>query len=325
MRTPEATSAGAAPRVSVVMPMRDAARYLAEAIESVLAQTFTDFEFLILDDGSTDASCAIADGYAKADARIQLFRGSHAGLAVWLREGVLRARGELIARMDADDFAHPERFARLVQYLDAHPECVAVASDVLLVDPERRPIQQLQSPRTHEETEQALWRAASALPCPMLRRRAVLEAGNYRTDRTATEDSDLYLRLAEIGRLANLPDVLYEYRRHETSICSAQRLEQRRMHNVVRADALRRRGLPVSLLIVVPDAPNPGPHDLWHEWSRAALGDGYLATSRHYAGRLLRAEPFALRSWRLLLRAALGLSFSRLRTRRPIEGDSRCG
>jgi glycosyltransferase involved in cell wall biosynthesis len=310
-------SSGPAPRVSVVMPMRDAAAYLAEAIESVLAQTFGDFEFLIFDDGSSDASCAIADGYAKADPRIQLYRGSHAGLAAWLREGVLRARGELIARMDADDYAHPERFARLVQYLDAHPECVAVASDVLLVDPERRPIQRLPAPRTHEETEQALWRAESALPCPVLRRRAVLEAGNYRTDRNATEDSDLYLRLAEIGRLANVSEVLYEYRRHETSICSAQRLEQSRMHNVVRSDALRRRGLPASQLIVVADAPNPAPHDLWHEWSRAALGDGYLDTSRYYARRLLRAEPFALRSWRTWLRAALGIRLGRLRRREP--------
>ena len=310
MQRTDETIAGA-PRVSVVMPMRDAARYLADAIESVLAQTFTDFEFLIFDDGSTDASCAIADGYAKGDPRIQLYRGSPVGMAVWLREGVQRARGELIARMDADDFARPERFARLAAFLDAHPECVAVSSDVLFVDPERRPIRRVLAPRTHEEIEEALWRAASALPCPMLRRRAVLEVGSYRTDRNTTEDSDLYLRLAEVGRLANLPEVLYEYRRHETSICSAQRLEQSRMHNVVRAEALRRRGLPSSALVVVPDAPNPGPHDLWHEWARASLGDGYLATSRHYARRLLSAEPFALRSWRMGLRALLGIRFRR--------------
>jgi glycosyltransferase involved in cell wall biosynthesis len=302
---------GRAPRVSVLLVMRDAAPYLHDAIESVLAQTFPDFELLIFDDGSTDASWAIADAYAKGDPRIQLYRGSAAGLAVWLREGVQRARGELIARMDADDVALPERFARLVQHLDAHPGCVAVSSDVLLVDPERRPIRRHRAPRSHEEIEQALWRAQGAMACPMLRRSAVLQAGNYRADRHATEDSDLYLRLAEIGRLANLPDVLYEYRRHEASICSAQRLEQSRMHNLVRAEALRRRGLPPSQLIVVPDAANPDLHDLWHEWSRAALGDGYLATSRHYARKLLFAEPLALRSWRTAARALLGVRFGR--------------
>ena len=315
----------AAPRVSVVMPMRDAAPYLAEAIESILAQTFGDFEFLIIDDASTDASCTIADDYARRDPRIQVHRGAFGGLAYWLREGVLRARGALIARMDADDVSHPTRFARQVAYLDAHPECVGVSSDVLIVDPERRPIRRHRAPHSHEEIEQALWRAAGALACPMLRRSAVLQVGNYRADRTGDEDADLYLRLVEIGRLSNLPETLYEYRRHPRSIGAVQRVEQTRIRKLVRAEALQRRGLPLSQLAAVPERPDVSPQDLWHEWARAALGDGYLATSRHYARQLLRAEPLRLRSWRLLVRAALGLRLSHLRDEPVVEGDSRCG
>src|SRR5262245_12232894 len=127
-----------APRLSVLMPMRDASRFLAEAVESILAQSYEGFEFLIFDDGSSDDSCAIVQRYAIRDPRIALYRGTAAGYAVWLREGVVRARGELIARMDADDISHPQRFARQVAYLDAHPECVALGADVLMVDPERR-------------------------------------------------------------------------------------------------------------------------------------------------------------------------------------------
>jgi glycosyltransferase involved in cell wall biosynthesis len=302
------------------MPMRNAAPYVAEAVESVLAQSFGDFELLIFDDGSEDDSCAIAKRYAKEDPRIVLHQGSQAGMAVWLREGVLRARAELIARVDADDVAPRERFAHQVQYMDEHPECVALAGDALIVDPERRPIRRHRVPREHEEIERWLWQLRGPLPSPMLRRRAVLQAGNYRTDRGFTEDSDLYLRLAEIGRLANLPEIALEYRKHERAVGVAHRLERSAMRNRMRAEALRRRGLPETALPVLPERPDVGTHDLWHEWARAALAEGYLATARHYARALLRAEPLAPRSWLLLLRAVLGLRLSR--TRHPTDLDA---
>ena len=317
---PTDEASGRAPRVSVVMPMRDAAPYLAEAIESVLAQTFTDFEFLIFDDGSSDASCAMVRRYASSDPRIVLHQGAPVGYAVWLREGMLRARAELVARMDADDVSHPERFARQVRYMDAHPECIALGADVLIVDPERRPIRRHRTPREHEAIEQELLIAAGPPmihPVLVLRRSAVIAAGNYRTDQLWAEDLELLLRMAEVGRLANLPEVLLEYRRHPRAVGSEQRREQRRTQNRFLSQARRRRGLPDD--VAVPDQPSASLEDLWQEWSRAALGDGYLATSRHYARRLLRAEPFAARSWRLLVRAALGLSLSRLRTTERLE------
>lgn len=313
-----------APRVSVVMPMRDAAAHVVEALESILAQSFRDFEFLIFDDGSKDDSREIVESYAKADARIRLFRGSAVGLAVWLREGVARARGELIARMDADDVSHPERFARQVRYLDSHPECVAVGTQILIVDPERRPIQFRDAPLEHEAIDAALLEGrADALPhsSAMFRRSALLAAGNYRTDRLWHEDVDLLLRLAEIGRLANLPEVLLEYRRHPRAVGAAHRREQRVTLKRILADAARRRGLAAETTRVLPDLPSTSIEDLWHGWARGALGGGYRSTARHYARLLFRAEPFSLRSWRLLIRAALGFSLHGIRKRRATPGD----
>ncbi|HXK21909.1 MAG TPA: glycosyltransferase [Myxococcota bacterium] len=306
-------SAPGAPLLSVVMPMRDSSRYVAEAVESILAQSFGDFEFLIFDDGSSDDSCEIVRRHATHDRRITLFQGSAVGYAVWLREGMRRARGELVARMDADDVSHPERFARQVQYMQEHPECVALGADVMLVDPERRPIRLHRVPREHAEIERALWLASGPMPHPVvvLRRNAVLAAGNYRTDQLWAEDLDLFLRLSEVGRLANLPEVLLEWRRHPKAVGSAQRREQRYTQNRILADARKRRGLAGADVPLLPDLSIARVEDLWHDWARAALGGGHRATARHYARLLLRAEPFAPRSWRMLVRAALGVRFTR--------------
>lgn len=306
-----------APPLSVLMVVRDAAPYLGEAIESILGQSYTAFEFLIFDDGSRDGSQEIAQGYAKRDPRITLYRGSATGQTFWLREGVLRARGALIARMDADDLSHPERFAKQVQFLAQHPECVALGAEVLLVDPERRPIRKHVVPLEHAAIERALLQGTGPLahPVTMLRRSAVIAAGNYRPQRLRAQDVDLFLRLAEIGRLANLPEVLLEWRRHEQAVGAAQAREQRNALNQVIAEALRRRGSAEPALPLLPDLPRASRQDLWHAWARAALGAGYRSTARHYAGLLLRAEPFAPRSWRIWLRAALGLSLRPLRQR----------
>src|SRR5512135_1833139 len=128
------------PLISVCMPVYNAERYIARAVESILGQTFGDFEFLILDDGSTDGSLEILRRYANHDPRIRLTSRPNKGLPPSLNELVDQARGEFIARMDADDVALPERFARQVEYLRAHPDCVLVGSRVQLVDPEGDPL-----------------------------------------------------------------------------------------------------------------------------------------------------------------------------------------
>src|SRR6476661_6105481 len=122
------------PPVSVLMPVYNAGRYVAEAVESILGQTYADFEFLIVDDGSTDRSRAILERYAARDPRIRLVSRPNTGYAAALNELLGLARGELVARMDADDVALPERLLRQVNYLRAHPEVVCVGTAVHLID-----------------------------------------------------------------------------------------------------------------------------------------------------------------------------------------------
>jgi glycosyltransferase involved in cell wall biosynthesis len=183
------------PRVSVALPVHNCERYVAEAIESILAQTFTDFEFLIVDDGSTDGSLAILQRYAARDQRIQLVSRPNTGYLVALNEMLARARGEYVARMDADDIALPERFDHQIRYLEDHPECVMVGSRVTLIDPDGAPIMVMGEALTHEEIDNALMMAQGQLvyhPVVMFRRQVVLDLGGYRPEYYTTEDLDLF-------------------------------------------------------------------------------------------------------------------------------------
>ena len=122
------------PSVSVCMPVYNTERYVAEAVESILAQTLGDFEFVIIDDGSTDGSRAILEPYAKQDDRIRLISRPNTGIIGARNEALGLAKGELIAVMDSDDVALPERFEVQVAYLREHPEVVCLGSKVQCID-----------------------------------------------------------------------------------------------------------------------------------------------------------------------------------------------
>src|SRR5215204_6221112 len=123
------------PTVSVIMPAYNAKRYVAQTIRSVLAQTFGDFEFIIVDDGSTDGTLPILQRVANEDARLVVISRPNTGIVAALNDGIAKARGEFLARMDADDVCLPERFAKQVLYLREHPECVGVGTFVETIDP----------------------------------------------------------------------------------------------------------------------------------------------------------------------------------------------
>jgi len=305
------------PEVSVLMPVCDAAAHLARAVESILGQTFGDFEFLIYDDGSTDGSLEIAERHASEDRRIRLFRRPHAGYTVWLREGVAAASSPFIARMDADDVARPDRLERQLDFLRRHPECSAVGSRVLRIDPDGRPIRESDVPLEHDEIERALLAGrGEAMPHPaaMLRRDALLAVGSYRPEYEPAEDLDLFLRLAERGRLANLPEVLLEYRQHVGKTSHTRAVEQRRRVVRIVQEARARRGIAPAPGLEPPPASGDTPAvDYWCEWVRQAVIGGNLATARKHALAVLRAEPARWRSWQLLLRALLGLRVEPLR------------
>jgi glycosyltransferase involved in cell wall biosynthesis len=296
------------PRISVLMPVYQAERYLEEAVESILAQSFDDFELIALDDGSTDASSRMLEALARRDDRIRVRRSEHAGLVTQLNWGIAAARGEFIARMDADDVSRPERFERQLGYLDANPDCVAVGTGTDEVDPERRIIRTLDIRTCHEEIESRLMRGdggalihASAL----YRTDALRRIDGYRKEFEYGEVIDLHLRLGEIGRLANLPEVLYEYRRNFASVCFARGLEVRRKQDASIRASLVRRGLdPKSAPERRPCLAPSSDDAIWAVWANHALVANHPGTARYYAFKAFRAAPS--RHWKLLIRVCLG-------------------
>jgi glycosyltransferase involved in cell wall biosynthesis len=299
-----------APSISVCMPVYNAERYVAEAVESILDQTLGDFEFLIVDDGSTDGSRRILERYAARDPRIRLTSRPNTGLVGALNEMLAAAGCEFIARMDSDDAALPDRFERQVAYLRAHPEVVALGTRVLLVDPEGAPLREMFELQAHEEIDGAYIAGEMAIchPTVMARAEAMRRVGGYRPEHFPAEDVDLWLRLAEIGRLANLPESLLKYRQHFRSIGNAQRIRQEGAIRIAIADARRRRGLPHDATGEAPASTRPEPTGLEHmrKWAWWALMSGYASTARGYAIRCWFRRPFSLESWRLLYCALRG-------------------
>lgn len=289
------------PRVSVAMAVHDGERYLAQAVDSILAQTHEDFELLALDDGSTDASREILEGYAKRDARVRVIARPQRGLVASLNELLAEAQGEYLARMDADDVALPTRFARQVAHLDRHPECVLLGTRVLLVDPDAAPLRPFAELCTHEEIDRehlAGRGGAICHPSAMMRTAALRAVGGYDAGKRHAEDLDLFLRMAEVGRVENLPDVLFWYRMHPGSVGHRHREEQHASAQAAVREACRRRALPVPEVVTAPSPTGRTPAETHRRWAWWALGAGHVASARKHAWVALRHAPWEKASWK---------------------------
>ena len=218
------------------MSVYDGARFLAPAIESVLAQTLTDFEFLILDDGSRDSSLAIAQAFAARDSRIRIIARENRGLVASLNQLLAEARAPLVARMDADDICHPERFARQVAFLEAHPDHGVVGSWSEDIDEYGKPFPMGGSdhPVANEDFAESIAADRSLMvhPAVTYRRDLVLGVGGYHRAYRHVEDHDLWLRLASVTKMANLPERLIRYRHYPDQVSSRHATEQQIGHSV---------------------------------------------------------------------------------------------
>lgn len=137
------------------MPVFNGAPFVEEAVESILAQTFADFEFIIIDDGSTDRSLELLQRYADRDHRIRLFSQSNLGIGRTRNKALSLATGEFLAVMDSDDVSLPDRFSKQVHYLRDNPDCAAVGCLATLIDSDGLPTSDWQSWRSHEEIDNA--------------------------------------------------------------------------------------------------------------------------------------------------------------------------
>jgi glycosyltransferase involved in cell wall biosynthesis len=296
-----------APAISVVMPLYNTERHLAASLDSVLGQTFTDFEIIAVDDGSKDGTVAILRDYEARDSRIRVLSRPNTGIVGALNDGLALARADFVARMDGDDLCLPDRFEKQVSYLTQHPECVLVGSQVLLIDPEGQPICPHKLTRlTHEEIDHDhLNRWPVIHPAVMMRRAAIEKIGRYRESYKWLEDLDLFLRLAEVGKLANLPDTLLKYRLHFNSVCHTRWDVQIPLKQKLYEETRQRRGI-ASPAAGVTKPVTRSETDEHRQWAWWALKAGNIATARKHALKTLRRSPLSLASWRLAACAVRG-------------------
>ena len=215
------------PLVSVVMSVFNGERNLRESIESILTQSFRDFEFIIIDDGSTDATAGILAGYQKSNSRVAVYRQENKGLIASLNTGCRLARGRYIARMDADDVAAPQRLERQVSYLEANPHIVVLGSAVNITNASTSRLSTMSFPIDNEVIKEWLFESRGAAFCHVtvvFRSEVFRAAHGYRPAFLAAEDYDLWLRIAERWQVANLPEPLVDVRRraHSLSFTHAQ-------------------------------------------------------------------------------------------------------
>ncbi|MEJ2365702.1 MAG: glycosyltransferase [Deltaproteobacteria bacterium] len=204
------------PILTVLMPVYNAESYLAEAIESLLNQSWTDFEFLIINDGSTDRSREIIQSFA--DARIRLVDNpTNIGVTKSLNLGLGLAQGEIIARQDADDKSYPERLSRQVEFLHAHPNLVLLGCSARAIDANGKPMNLvLRSPVGPLAIKWTLMFNTAFIHTTVMFRRSTIweKMGGYNESFPRTQDFELWSRIAREYEVDNLPDVLVD-RRHE--------------------------------------------------------------------------------------------------------------
>ncbi len=288
------------PSISVMMPVYNGERYLAPAVESILGQTVRDFEFLIIDDGSTDDSLKMLQDYAARDSRIVLTSRENKGHVVSLNEMLAAARGEFLARMDADDISLPARFEKQLRFLRNHEDILAVGTAQQWIDPKDRPLRRFHPPEKHEEIDAAHLQKCEGVICHpsvMMRRKPVVDCGGYNETRFGAEDLDLWLRLAEIGRLANLDEILIHYRFHSKKMGWIQKDRQMRSAIAAVEAAGVRRGQPLNDVGKNRDLEVPTVASQQLAWTWWALRDGNVATARRYAVEGVLRQPFNTTAW----------------------------
>jgi len=296
--------------ISVLMPVYNAERYVVETVESILAQTFTDFEFIIIDDGSRDTSPVILKAYAARDQRIRFTARENKGVAPTRNDLLAQARGEFLAIIDADDVALPERFALQVAFLRAHPEILCVGGAQELIDDQGRLLTHLALPED-DETIQALLLAGHCSicqSCAMIRREAVIQVGGYDETTSSVEDLDLWLRLGEIGALANLKETVVKYRLLTNSLSGQTPEKQRQKAQKACERAWQRRGVAGRFEAIEPWRPTLEPtsrHYFMLQYGWWAFYSDQCQTAMIYAWRAIKAQPLSIKGWKLLVIAAI--------------------
>jgi hypothetical protein len=233
------------PTVSVVMAVRNAERFLAEAIQSILDQSYEDFEFIIVDYGSKDGSKTIVRDYAARDNRIKVHEISDCVLPEARNAGCFHARGRYIAVMDGDDISLPDRLSREVDYMESHPHVALLGAAVEWINSDGRSFHIHRHPTDYSEIQKkhliggAFWH-----PTMIMRKEAFVSVGGYRRVMVCAHDYDLTARIAEKFECANLNEIVLKYRFHSSQLSADKQLQQTLCKLATQVSAAaRRKGL----------------------------------------------------------------------------------
>ena len=287
------------PKVSVVMSVYNGQRYLREAVNSILNQSFIDLEFIIIDDGSTDDTAQILREFR--DGRIVYLRNDeNQGLTKSLNKGLKLARGEYIARMDADDISVPERLHRQVEYLDQYPLVGLVGVTPVCIDSAGNELGRWNVLTTNEEIQAQLAQSNCFCHGSVMFRRSCIEAvGLYDETFVLAQDHDLWLRIAELFDVANLPQPLYQWREHDERLSETRKQEQFRCVGRAREQAARRRFHFQEQVLSPIVSRSDGDEDLWRRTGdRRWIATRYFlfAMGQRRAGDRKGAARFLLRA-----------------------------
>lgn len=291
------------PLISVLLPVYNCgATYLTEALQSVLRQSYQNFEVIVINDGSTDESGDVLDSFSSLDSRLKIHTQSNQGLPATLDSAFNKSRGEFIARMDGDDLSDPDRLQRQLTFLNENPAIGACGTWATMVDPWGEAICQMKPPVDHDEIEELLYQGnATALihPTFMARRNIFEQAGGYNPS-NELEDLDLYLRLLEVTQLANIPETLLRYRVHFGSTNHQRR--QRHVELTVKtvSEARERRGLPPGRGFSHLPRRSDSKSEVFQDWAMKAYFDSNYGIARKYAVKSFFAAPFSIRPWKAI-------------------------
>jgi len=305
------------PLVSVLLPFYNAEKYLGVAIESILNQTYSHFELLLLDDGSSEQSLKIAEHYAKQDTRIKVYHHENMGVCGTLQRGVSLAQGKYIARMDADDIACPERFQQQLHYLEQNPDCVVLGTRTVVVDPENQILYSPQVSTGHEEILKELlqWRGSRLChPTVMMPTEAVKAVGGY-TQEYMNDDIDLFLKLTKSGKFANLPEPLLRHRVHLSSVCHTRdESEVDRIKKRIYFDAIANLSLSQEFLEANQITPPTSSlasdyysaYEVYRRWCLLARRSGFYRSSLKYCYKTFVNQPFQAKTYWTLFHCLMG-------------------
>jgi glycosyltransferase involved in cell wall biosynthesis len=309
--------------LSVVMSVYNGAATVREAVESVLAQTYDDFEFIIVDDGSTDATPGILSSFH--DSRVKVIRQENAGLTVSLNRGIGAATAPLIARMDADDISFPSRLETQVRILGSCPDIVLVGSDADLIDAGGKRVGSLRHLLRDDQIRRVYPVGNQFVHGSVIFRREAFErAGRYDEGLRYSQDFDLWWRMLETGEVLNLPETLYAQREWPQRISSNLRPEQdrdrdrivRRMWREILDPEAEFPPLRSGKTARVPTAADPhaGERKLFYARLLLRMGTGFVLhgdfrRARAYFAESLTANPMAVETWGCLAGCSLLPSF----------------